>query len=170
MPHVIDERSVYRPQQNEMQLDWEPALRSKVEDARLTPEPISPERMRIAEARILYLSPILQQLYALRNEPEADDYGRLQPTESAFAATIDILIDAAIDAYPRKIPSGCVSTDSAGGVRIEWVRETSSVHLVVPPADDAKSYIYHEVGSNYGTEDATPKGLSHWLKVIPRES
>ncbi|MBU4272740.1 MAG: hypothetical protein KKE86_01490 [Planctomycetes bacterium] len=169
MPPVIDERSVYQPNKAELQLEWACAVKTQNKDSLSTPEPISPGRMQIADAGILYLSPILRQLYELRNGPESDDYGRLQPTKHAFDKVIDLLIDAAIDAAPRKIPRGCVSTDSEGGVRIEWVRDTSSVHLVVPATNSSVSYVYHEVGNNYATEDATAEGLSHWLKLIAEE-
>lgn len=166
MQAVIDERSVYNPHEAELQLEWECAFRDYNEDPLATPELVSPEREKIADAGILYLSPILQQLYGLQKGPETDDYGRLQPTEHAFGEVIDLLVNAAIDAYPRQIPSGCVSTDSEGGVRIEWVRETSSVHLVVPAINSSESYVYHEVDNSYATEDATSEGLSNWLKLI----
>ena len=64
------------------------------------------------------------------------------------------------------IPAGCGSTDSEGGVRIEWVCPTASVHLVVPATSDRKAYIYHEVGDDYATEDATPERLAYWLRQI----
>ncbi len=166
MPAVIYERSVYQPHEAELQLELACVVKPHDEDSCSTPEPISPERMQMANAGILYLSPILQQLYGLQKGPETDDYGRLQPTKHAFGKAIDLLVNAAIDAYPRQIPSGCVSTDSEGGVRIEWVRETSSVHLVVPATNSSESYVYHEVDNNYATEDATSESLSNWLKLI----
>lgn len=168
MPAVIDERSVYQPNKAEFQLKWECALRDYNEDPLATPEPVSPEREKIADAGISYLSPIVRQLVELWNGPEFDEYGVLRPTQDAFGKAISILVDAAIIAHRERgrIPSGCVSTDSEGGVRIEWVRETSSVHLVVPAANSSESYVYHEVDNGYATEDATPESLSNWLKLI----
>lgn len=166
MPPVIDERSVYQPNKAELQPEWACALRAHGGDPRITPDPVSPERLRIADAEISYLSPIIRQLVELWNGPESDEYGVLRPTQDAFEKAISILVDAAIDAAPRQIPRGCVSTDSEGGVRIEWVRETSSVHLVVPATNSSESYVYHEVDNSYATEDATPEGLSNWLKLI----
>jgi hypothetical protein len=171
----IDERAVRQPRKAEIQ--W--ALRrvetvlaereaGEAEDPRATPDPVAPERQQLADAGILHLSPILQQLLELWNGPENDDYGRLRPTRDAFEKTIELLVDAAIDGHfqRRQIPYGCVSTDSEGGVRIEWVREAASVHLAVPATKTEAAYVYHEVGSHYATETATPESLSRWLSAI----
>lgn len=110
---------------------------------------------------------VVRQLVDLWKEPEEDDYGRLRPTQHAFDQSVHLLVDAAIEANPdRVIPAGCVSTDSEGGVRIEWVRPTASVHLVVPAVAECVAYIYHEVGNDYATEDATPERLAYWLRWI----
>ena len=114
-----------------------------------------------------HLSSTARQLVDLWKEPEEDDYGRLRPTGYAFNRSFGLLVNAAIEARPQgRIPAGCVSTDSEGGVRIEWVCSTASVHLVVPAARDGMPYIYHEVGDDYATEDATSKRLAHWLRQI----
>ncbi len=130
--------------------------------------PISRERRQLADAGIDHLSPILRQLLELRDGPENDDYGRLQPTQHAYNTTVELLVDAAIDAQSerRQIPHGCVSTDSEGGVRIEWIREEASVHLVVPAEQSKAPYVYHEVGGKYATEEATPRCLSYWLRAV----
>jgi hypothetical protein len=137
-------------------------------DERSTPEPIRPERLGLASAGIRHLSEIVRQLVELCNEPTTDEYGILRPTQHAFDAACQLLIDAAIVSAreSRAIPYGCASTDSEGGIRIEWVRPTSSVHLVVPASLDRRSYIYHEVGDAYGTMTATPKKLARWLQEI----
>jgi hypothetical protein len=107
------------------------------------------------------------QLSDLREESKKDDYGRLRPTDEAFDRSVHLLVRAAIEAYPQRlIPAGCVSTDSEGGVRIEWVCPTASVHLVVPATRDRAPYIYHEDGDDYTTEDATPERLAYWLYLI----
>ena len=110
---------------------------------------------------------IIGQLFELWKEPEEDEYGCLSPTRHAFKQSVHLLVDAAIEAYPQcRIPSGCVSTDSEGGVRIEWIRPTASVHLVIPAASDRVAYVYHQVGNDYATEDATPECLAYWLHRI----
>ncbi len=171
----IDELVVRQPRRAELQRTYDRVRRdvanrefAEDEDPRETPEPVSPERLQIANAGILHLSPIVRQLVELWNGPPSDNYGCLKPTRYAFDRVISLLVDVAIDASPRGgVPLGCVSTDSEGGVRIEWVRDAVSVHLVVPAADSNEAYVYHEIGSNYATEDATPERLSHWLETIP---
>lgn len=139
------------------------------EDDRVTPEPlVPPQHSQIARAGILHLSAIMRELNELREGPENDGYGTLRPTRHAYRVTCELLVDAAIAAAKenRQIPAGCVSTDSQGGVRIEWVREQRSVHLVVPSSEEDDGYIYHEVGADYGTEEASASRLAHWLRDI----
>lgn len=171
MLEMIDERTVRQPRKVELQAAMaviEDQGVAEEEDPRATPDTISPERVQLADAGILHLSPIVRQLIDLWKEPEEDDYGRLRPTPDAFDRSVRLLVDAAIEAYPqqRQIPSGCVSTDSEGGVRIEWIRPTASVHLVVPVARDRVAYVYHQVGNDYATEDVTPERLAYWLHRI----
>jgi hypothetical protein len=137
-------------------------------DDRTTPEAISTGRLRLAHAEIKHLSTLIGQLVKLRNEPEKDEYGILQLNKTAFDQGCCLLIDAAICSAQdgRQIPYGCASTDSMGGLRIEWIRPESSVHLVIPAAPESEAYIYHEVGARYATESATSESLSRWLPVV----
>lgn len=171
MPVTIDECTVGQPSKVEFQAAMAAIGDQGVaenEDPRETPVTIPPERLQLADAGIHHLSPIVRQLIDLWKEPEEDDYGRLKPTQDAFDGSVRLLVDAAIEAYSqqRQIPSGCVSTDSEGGVRIEWVRPTASVHLVVPASRESVAYVYHEVGNDYATEDVTPERLAYWLHRI----
>ncbi|MDY0167501.1 MAG: hypothetical protein RBS80_13220 [Thermoguttaceae bacterium] len=175
MPATIDERTVRQPGKAEFQAWWRYAITAipdsgmAEDDPRATPDEISPERRQLADAGVLHLSPIVSQLVELWNEPEEEDeYGRLRPTQGAFDRSVGLLVDAAIEAHyeQRAIPSGCVSIDSEGGVRIEWVRPAASVHLVVPASKDNEAYVYHEAGDDYATEDVTPEGLAYWLRLI----
>lgn len=143
-----------------------PSLR--VADSRVTADPatVSSERRQLASAEIRDLSGILKQLVELLSQPERDEYGQLRPTKNTFDTAYALLVDTAIvsASQSRPIPYGRVSTDSEGGVRIEWVRPTTSVHLVVPASADA--YIYHEVGNAYDVDLAAPESLAHWLRTI----
>lgn len=139
------------------------------DERRSTPDDlIPPERATITKAEIEHLSGILQELNSLRTGPEQDEHGVLRPTRDAYEMASGLLVDAAIVASrkTRKIPLGAVSTDSEGGVRIEWVRPDRSVHLVVPSARENPSYIYHECGDDFDTEDASADRLAHWLIAI----
>ena len=115
-----------------------------------------------------HLSLLIEQLVELGNEPEQDAYGVLRPTKHAFDLASNLLVDAAIasDAEARHVPYGCVSTDAQGGVRVEWVRDSASVHLIVPYSEDRREYVYHEEGTRYATEPATAESLSRWLRII----
>ena len=137
-------------------------------DDRIT-ETLSPPWLRLVSADIKHLSSILAQLGELHGGPERDEYGILRPTDHAFNRTLSLLIDTAIVAATRgnSVPYGCVSTDSEGGVRIEWVGSMCSVHLVIPSAPQEKSYIYHESGDEYGTtESVNAEVLGDWLRVF----
>lgn len=173
----IDERSVGQPGRAELQLAQLRCTLGSIttgprpaedEDPCVTPDPLSPERLQLADAGILYLSPVVGQLIELWRGPENDDYGRLRPTREAFDKTIELLVDTAIVGHfdQRAIPHGCVSTDSDGGVRIEWIRDKAKIHLVVPTTKNDRAYVYHEVGSDFATEDVTPERLSDWLSLI----
>jgi hypothetical protein len=109
-----------------------------------------------------------RRLVELRNEAESDEYGTLRASPSAFDAACHLLTDAAIVSARdgRQIPDGCASTDSEGGLRIEWVRPTASVHLVVPATTNTEAYIYHEVDDKFATESATPEALVRWLRLV----
>jgi hypothetical protein len=171
----IDDRSIRQPRRAELQAGFSRALRvaadrkpAEIEDTRTTPDPVPPERLQLARAGILHLSPIVGQLVELWCGPECDEYGRLRPTQHAFDTAVCLLVDAAIEGHfdNRKIPHGCVSTDSNGGVRIEWVRDGSTVHLIVPAAQRDAPFVYHELADAYATEDVTPERLSYWLRAI----
>ena len=127
------------------------------------------EHARLASAGIEHLSTIVARLNELWKGPEEDDYGRLRPTDSAYETAIGLLVDCAIDGAPdeRMIPAACVSTDSEGGVRVEWVRDQASVHLVVSAERSPKSaYIYYEGPEGYATEPATAEALLMRLRSV----
>jgi rubrerythrin len=144
-------------------------VKSRTRDERTTDQRITPGHSRIASAEIRHLSALIGQLIELRNAEESDEYGILRATEPAYKRACGLLIDAAIFAAldgDRQIPQGCVSTDSEGGVRIEWVRPASSVHLAIPAPSNRAAYIYHEIGDEYATEPASPERLAHRLREI----
>jgi hypothetical protein len=127
-----------------------------------------PEPLSHASADVRYLSAITEQLGELQNEQERDEHGVLRADRFACETACELLTNAAIilaREYKFVIPYGCASTDSEGGVRIEWIRPTCGVRLVVPAAP-VEAYIYHEVGDTFDTEPATAETLAHWLREI----
>lgn len=97
--------------------------------------------------------------------PERDDYGIIRPTPDAFLTTLMLLFKASEHDKNYQIPPGNVSTDSEGGIRIEWLGEQRNVHLVVPV--NKPPYIYSgrlDIGFSACLEEATPELLLHWLR------
>ena len=126
----------------------------------------------IASANINYLSALIRQLEELRDEECEDEYGTLRASQHAFEQARDLLTNAAIHMAlkgDRQIPYGCASTDSEGGIRIEWVRPTAGVHLVIPANVEGDKYVYHEQGDHYGTEPATAEAIARWLSILSDE-
>lgn len=121
---------------------------------------------KLVSADIKHLSALLAQLLALRDGPEEDEYGVLRPAEEAFNQAFSLLVDTAIVTALRGsiVPYGCASTDSQGGVRVEWIGDKCGVHLVIPASSQEKSYIYHEMEDEYGTSrSVTAEVLADWL-------
>ena len=143
-----------------------PSVRTR--DDRATPDTIAPGRLLLASAGIKYLSAIIQQLVELRKEEENDEYGTLRASQHAFDEACQLVTDAAIISARdgRQIPRGCTSTDSQGGVRIEWISPTASVHLVIPATSNREGYIYHEVADRHGAEPANASRLASRLGAI----
>lgn len=127
------------------------------------PRPACP----IVRADIKFLSPLLVQLHEVKSmEATVDEPAA---TLDAYLAAREMLIHAAILAGEenRRIPSGCVTTDDRGGIRIEWFRPGVRVHLVIPESRQRPGYVYHQRGDEYGTEPASDHALAKWLKFIP---
>jgi hypothetical protein len=107
----------------------------------------------------------LNRLVALLEEDETDEYGRLQPTQSAFKRTMQLVIEA-YDAIGDRFPKAVVSTDDQGGIRVTWSRLDADceVRLVCPAQAAEGAYIYHELRSEYAVvRDLTGSTLAQWL-------
>jgi hypothetical protein len=144
---------------------WEQIEVSVVKDDRSTP-PIPPERWKLANADIKFLSDIIKQLVELREEEPEDDFGELRPSKLSFDAACGLLVDAAIVSAGAQIPYGHASTDCQGGIRIEWSHKNIAIRLVVSSDPERKPYLYHETSEGYATEVATAESLSFWLAKL----
>jgi len=119
---------------------------------------------------------ILRQLLSLHLAEEQDEVGVLRPTPYAFQETVELLLDAAkiflaIQSPPGSrrctFPAGCVTTDSEGGVRIEWLNGDRAVRLVVRSKEDQQRYIYHQIGEDYDVDyNVSADILAYWLRVL----
>ena len=113
---------------------------------------------------------LYRQLISLRKSDVEDHRGVIRPLDAVFERGVQLLVDTSrvlrqVDS--RSVPHGCVSPDFEGGIRIEWVRPSASVHLVIGPGDSATQYIYHERGADYGVDDhVSAERLASWLRLI----
>jgi hypothetical protein len=110
----------------------------------------------------------LKRLIALLEENEADDYGILQPSQSAFKQAMRLTIEA-YDAMGDCFPRASASTDEKGGIRLTWskLEPECEVRLVCPAIADYPVYLYHEVGETYAIEqNVTASILVKWLEWL----
>ena len=59
----------------------------------------------------------LKRLVALLEEDETDEYGILQPSQSAFKLAMRLVVDA-YEAIGDRFPRASASTDERGGIRL----------------------------------------------------
>jgi hypothetical protein len=112
------------------------------------------------------LSVVLDRLASLLDEDETDDYGMLSPSEYAFTTTWELLVAAAGE-LSCPFPRAAVSTDSEGGIRVQWIRPERQVRLVIPNVESGRHYIYHEEGDQYDVEPSvSATSLARWLAWI----
>jgi hypothetical protein len=108
---------------------------------------------------------VIIRLMSLVQDEEVEGWS-LRPTEHAFTTAFTLVILAS-PRLERGFPRGAVSTDSEGGIRVEWNRRPRRVRLVIPATSDRHNYIYHEEDDQYATDgDVSPDRLSHWLRWL----
>ena len=90
----------------------------------------------------------------------------LKPTDYAFARVRSLLSEA--DTFLQSaFPLGTVFPDGDGGIRVEWVRPSREIKLIVRSAEDKRSYIFHKQGVEYGGDyDVTSETLGCWLNWL----
>lgn len=94
-----------------------------------------------------------------------DEYDDEFLRPSAYAFDKSNLLLTKVSHILSGLPGGgYVSTDGAGGIRIEWSVGEKNVRLIIAESQSGKSYIYHEAGSIYDVDrDISPKSVSKWL-------
>jgi hypothetical protein len=112
--------------------------------------------MSIAQAVRPSSSPItatLKRLVALLEEDETDEYGVLQPSQSAFKLAMNFVVET-YDLMGDRFPKASVSTDEQGSVRLTWSKldPDCEVRLICPALAEQTAYLYHELGSSYAVE------------------
>lgn len=121
---------------------------------------------KIEGADIRYASCILGQLRAAREMQSTDEEPRATQVayEQAKSTIVEAMIECGLE--KRQIPKGYVSTDSEGGIRIEWLCPSARVVMVNRAKQDQNGYIYCRTDSKSGTFPTTGFYLAKALKNI----
>lgn len=110
----------------------------------------------------------MKRLLALLEADETDDYGILQPSQSAFKSTMSLVIEA-YEIMGDRFPRASASTDEQGGIRLAWskLEPECEVRLICPADANQSIYLYHELGDTYAVENrATTSILVQWLEWL----
>ena len=111
----------------------------------------------------------LRDLMKEGGEDEEDEYGVLQPTGHALSTALHWILETS-PLFMDKYLFGCASTDSEGGIRIEWLTTTGEIRLVIPASKEKEPYIYYEFGEHYGVDGrASVSKLARWIHQLNRQ-
>ena len=127
--------------------------------------------MIVAQSTRPSSSPItvtLKRLVALLEEDETDEYGILQPSQTAFKLAMRFVVET-YDFMGDRFPKASVSTDDQGGIRLTWskLEPECEVRLMCPAHADQQAYLYHELGNDYAVErEVSVSVLLHWLEWL----
>lgn len=127
--------------------------------------------MTVAQTTRSSSSPItvtLKRLVALLEEDETDEYGVLQPSQTAFKSAMGFVLEA-YDVMGDRFPKASASTDEQGCIRLTWSKLESEceVRLICPAHHDQTAYLYHELGNDYAVErEVTVSTLLLWLEWL----
>jgi hypothetical protein len=127
--------------------------------------------MLVAQSTRPSSSPItvtLKRLVDLLEENETDEYGVLQPSQTAFKLAMRFVVEA-YDVMGDRFPKASASTDEEGGIRLTWskLEPECEVRLICPAQTDQPAYLYHELGDDYAVErEVTVYILLQWLEWL----
>jgi hypothetical protein len=110
----------------------------------------------------------LKRLIALLEEDETDEYGILQPSQSAFKLAMRLVVET-YEIMGDSFPRASASTDEQGSIRLTWskLEPECEVRLVCPADANQQAYLYHELGENYAVEKSvTTSILVQWLEWL----
>lgn len=157
------------PEDEAMEVHWEGVVktrRTKRQDDRATPSLWRSQATMDSQG----YEGVLRQIATLASADECDEIGILRPTKWALRQTLKILGRAVMASWIEgnhvPFPAGCVTSDTEGGIRIEWSDNGHAVHLVVRSNRDQKSYVYFEMGDIYGTVAVSGSNLAQSLRRV----
>jgi len=111
---------------------------------------------------------LFRRLVDLVREPEFDEEGyRLQPTDYSFQSALNILSVIAL-LRDGKVPKAAVSTDTMGGIRVQWRKGSRQLRLIFPAEKTGYSYLYQQEGElyhlNWSPSPVELMKLLNWLE------
>lgn len=114
------------------------------------------------------LTALLSDLRDLLKEENEDENGILKPTYHAFTTALSLIMEVSMFIHAG-FPFAAVSTDSEGGIRIEWVKGRGEIRLIIPAASNTAPYIYYEFDDKYGVDrNASGFKLIRWINRLNR--
>lgn len=112
----------------------------------------------------------LRSIAELRARPSDEDGEHIQPTLSATRRAAAVLCSVHRD-LPNALPPTSITDDGEGGIFLYWTSPQRLVQLMVPSQKDGSVRLYHDHGSEYGIEPATPDAeLMKWLTWLHSDS
>ncbi len=108
----------------------------------------------------------LRRLIELLEGEDEDEYGILKPTDYAFKAVVNLILEAN-SLVSTDFPKASVSTDHQGGIRLAWTSldHEREVCLFCPSNSSAPMDVYHVSENEEGVEDVTSVAtLVKWLE------
>jgi len=107
----------------------------------------------------------LSRIAELFNEQDDD-----APIPTAYAGNETLtLLAHTYDLIRNAFPVAAVSSTDNGGIRVQWMRSSGDVRLVIPGQETEQAYIFFEDGNHYETEEVSPDNLAGrliWLNSI----
>lgn len=109
----------------------------------------------------------LKRLIDLLEEDESDEYGILQPSQSAFKLAMLLVIEA-YEVMGDSFPRASASIDEQGSIRLTWSKLESEYEVrLVCAANAEQPYLYLELGDTYALQrDINASILVQWLSLI----
>jgi hypothetical protein len=96
-------------------------------------------------------SEVQRQLAGLRIAPEADEFGRIRPSDSAIAAATRVTFSIVQVGLEMPMVED-VSTDSDGAIRILWTIGGRKLELVCPFQPSQRPYWYYSDAQDFRIE------------------
>lgn len=109
---------------------------------------------------------VKSRLEALMEDSEDYDEDFKKPTLGAYIAAYDLVKDAGLK-LGAKFPKAAIFPTERQGIRLQWSGGDRQVRLVVAAKKTFPTYLYHQEGKLYKSEDnPTAHDLARWLNWL----